>query len=199
MRTIRAAPPFGEIQQTMRDEAADDPELRDQVGDIVRQVAEGGDRVLLELTARLDRHRAGTVADLRLGATDFEKAAAAVEPELLAALKRAAANIDAFHRRQLERGFLDLLPDGSVLGQRVEPLRRVGVYVPGGRAAYPSSLLMTVVPARVAGVQEVTVCSPTPDGEINPAVLAAAHVTGVDELFRVGGAQAIAAMAYGTE
>lgn len=199
LKTVQTKTPFGEIHQAMRAETADDRDFGDQVAAIIRQVVEGGDRALLELTARFDRNHASSIGELRLGPDDFAAAATSLDPALFGALERAAVNVADFHRKQLDNGFLDLLPDGSVLGQRVEALDRVGVYVPGGRAAYPSSLLMAVVPARVAGVTRITVCSPTPGGEINAAVLAAAHIAGVDDLYRVGGAQAIAAMAYGTE
>ena len=197
MKSVRVAPPFAEIRDRMRAETLD-PAFRDSVTKLIDEVAERGDQALLELTARFDRYEASSMDELRLGPENFERAAAEIDPELFASLTRAAANIAAFHRKQLEKGFIDLLPDGSMLGQRVEPLSRVGVYVPGGLAAYPSSLLMTVVPARVAGVTSIVVCSPTPDGELNPAVLAAAAIAGVTEIFRVGGAQAVAAMAYGT-
>ena len=125
--------------------------------------------------------------------------ALALDPDLQEALYLAAEQIAAFHRKQLRTSWLDL-QRGGALGQVVRPLDRVGVYTPGGTAVYPSSLLMTAVPARVAGVQEIIVCTPRgPSGEISPLVLAAAEVAGVDRVFRIGGAQAIAAMAYGTE
>src|SRR4029079_2660191 len=116
-----------------------------------------------------------------------------------AALQHAASRVRAFHEKQSRRSWLDWREDGSALGQLVRPLERVGVYVPGGRAPYPSSLLMAVVPAQVAGVKEIIVCSPPKsDGHIAPVILAAAKTTGVDKVFALGGAQAIAAMAYGT-
>ncbi len=166
---------------------------------ILAGVAAGGDEALLEYTERFDRLKVTSAADLRLGREELANAAVALEPELLSSLERAAEQIRVFHQRQAETGFVDLLPDGSLLGQRVLPLRRVGVYVPGGRAAYPSSVLMNVIPARVAGVDEIVMVSPAPDGEMDPTVLAAAHVAGVTEVIRVGGAQAVGALAYGTE
>jgi histidinol dehydrogenase len=182
----------------MRAASTGDPRLREDVAAILAAVAERGDDALLEYTARFDRLPAASVAELRLGEAELAAAAAEVDGELLRTLRRAAAQIRRFHERQTERGFLDLLPDGSVLGQRVTPLRRVGVYVPGGRAAYPSSVLMNVIPATVAGVDEIVMVSPAPDGVMDPLVLAAAREAGVGEVLKIGGAQAVAALAYGT-
>jgi histidinol dehydrogenase len=198
IRTIRTAPPFAEIRTLMRDATDDDPGLRQEVADLVRAVATGGDAALLELTARFDGFTASSVEGLRVSRDEMEGAVQLVDRGLLETLERAVHNIRAFHEKQLDTGFLDELPDGSVLGQRVSPLARVGVYVPGGRAAYPSSVLMNVVPARVAGVDRIVMVSPTPGGPADPTVLAAAHLAGVDEIYRIGGAQAIAALAYGT-
>ncbi len=199
IRTIRAAPPFRELRGLMHAASTEDPELRASVAEILRDLGRRGDEALLEYTARLDRLRVQSAAELAVGPEALERAAREVDPELLAALRRAAGRIRTFHERQVERGFVDLASDGSLLGQRVLPLRRVGVYVPGGRAAYPSSVLMNVVPARVAGVDEVVMATPAPDGRIEPAVLAAAHVAGVGEVYRIGGAQAVGALAYGTD
>lgn len=198
MRRIEAAPPFAELRARLRAESTEDAGFRDAVAEIVRAVAERGDAALLEYTRRFDRLAAGSAAELRVGAAELQAAREAIPAELRASLERAAANIRAFHEKQAERGFLDVAPDGTLLGQRVAPLRRVGVYVPGGRAAYPSSVLMNVLPAAVAGVDEIAMVSPAPAGEMNPAVLAAAAIAGVTEVYRVGGAQAVAALAYGT-
>lgn len=199
LRTLRSAPPFREVRDLLRAEAAEDPALRDSVAQIIRKVAERGDAALLEYTRRFDRLEVGSVAELRLSVQELAAAAETLDAELLGSLHRAAENIRAFHERQREHGFVDLLPDGTLLGQRVLPLRRVGIYVPGGRAAYPSSVLMNAIPAVVAGVEEIVMVTPAPGGEIEPAVLAAAHLAGVRELYRIGGAQAVAALAYGTE
>ena len=199
LRTIRAEPPFTQIRALAAMSATDDPELRDQVASIVREIAGRGDAALLEYTRRFDELDIRDAGALRVSPEELSAAAESVEPGLLDALRRAADQIRSFHERQRESGFLDLLPDGSVVGQRVLPLRRVGVYVPGGRAAYPSSVLMNVLPARVAGVDEIAMVTPAPGGEIQPVVLAAAHVAGVTEVLRIGGAQAVAALAYGTE
>jgi len=179
--------------------STDDPELRAKVAEIVGGVATRGDAALVEYTRRFDSLEISTAAELRIGADELERAAASVDAELLASLRRAAANILRFHQRQRENGFVEFLPDGSILGQKVSPLRRVGIYVPGGRAAYPSSVLMNAIPASVAGVEEIAMVVPTPGGAIEPVVLAAAHVAGVTEVFRIGGAQAVAALAHGTE
>ena len=199
IRTVRTAAPYAELREMASAASTDDPELREAVSRILRDVEARGDAALVEYTRRFDNVDVHDGAGLRIGAEELAAAAESVDPELLASLRRAAENIRAFHEKQREQGFLDLLPDGSVLGQRVAPLRRVGIYVPGGRAAYPSSVLMNAIPAAVAGVDEICMVTPTPGGEVLPVVLAAAHVAGVTEVFRVGGAQAVAALAFGTE
>ena len=199
LRTIRAEPPFDEVRALAATAATDDPDLRDQVASIIREVAGRGDAALLEYTERFDGLSVANADGIRVPPEELAAAAEHIEPSLLEALRRAADQIRSFHERQRETGFLDLFPDGSVLGQRVLPLRRAGVYVPGGRAAYPSSVLMNVLPARVAGVDEIAMVTPAPGGEIQPVVLAAAYVVGVTEVLRIGGAQAVAALAYGTE
>ncbi|CAN5867566.1 histidinol dehydrogenase [soil metagenome] len=199
LRTVHSAPPFAEIAALAQTAPSDEPELRDTVACIIREVALRGDAALLEYTSRFDGLEVASAAELRVPAEALAEAAAGLEPALLVALGRAADNIRSFHERQRENGFLELLPDGSVLGQRVAPLRRVGIYVPGGRAAYPSSVLMNALPASVAGVEEIAMVTPARDGRVEPVVLAAAHIAGVTEVVRVGGAQAVAALAYGTE
>ncbi|MBW3628935.1 MAG: histidinol dehydrogenase [Gemmatimonadetes bacterium] len=184
----------------MHASSTDDPELRETVAAILRDVGTRGDAAVLEYTSRFDRLEAGSVAELRVGGDQLASAAAGLDADLLRALERAAENIRVFHERQVDRGFIDVLPDGTILGQRVLPLRRVGVYVPGGQAAYPSSVLMNVVPAKVAGVEQIVMTSPAPpEGRMDPAVLAAAHLAGVQEVIQIGGAQAVGALAYGTE
>lgn len=199
IRTLQSRPPFAELRQLAAAASTDDPELREAVASILRDLAERGDAALLEYTRRFDRLEAQSVHDLRVGPGEMERAAASLDPALLESLRRAADNIRRFHERQREHGFVDLLPDGSLLGQRVTPLRRVGIYVPGGRAAYPSTVLMNAIPASVAGVEEIAMVSPAPEGELAPVVLAAAHVAGVTEVIRVGGAQAVGVLAFGTE
>ena len=176
-----------------------DLEIHRSVGEILAAVRERGDAALVALTERFDRV---ALAPERLAVTEaeYEKAERQVGEPTLAALRYAAARIEAFHRAAMPRGWSMTDACGSRLGQEVRPLERVGIYVPGGRAAYPSTVLMTAVPARVAGVREIVLVSPpSPDGSLNAAVLAAARIAGVTEAYRVGGAQAVAALAYGTE
>jgi histidinol dehydrogenase len=199
IRTLRAAPPFRELREAAAAASTDDPALREAVAAILREVRDRGDAALLEHTARLDGFDAGSAAGLRVGAEALAAAAEAVDPALLASLRRAADNVRRFHEKQREHGFLEVEADGTLLGQRVAPLRRVGIYVPGGRAAYPSSVLMNAIPAAVAGVDSIVMATPAPGGEVLPVVLAAAHVAGVAEVLRIGGAQAVGALAFGTE
>ena len=164
---------------------------------ILADVRERGDAALFEYTERFDRLKLDATT-LEVSTAEIEQALAAVDRETLATLQLAADRIATFHRRQKEATWLtDDEPDIR-LGQMVTPLDRVGIYVPGGKAAYPSSVLMNAVPAKVAGVGEIIMVVPMPDGVVNPYVLAAAHIAGVDRIFKIGGAQAVAALAYGT-
>lgn len=165
--------------------------------EIVSAVRERGDKALLEYTRKFDGVDL-SVADLKISADDLRAAVTKVPAEAIKALRLAARRIRDFHAKQRSRSWSYLDGSGLRLGQQITPLRRVGVYVPGGHAAYPSSVLMTVIPARVAGVEEVIMVSPAGKGGFNPAVLAAASIAGVDQVFRIGGAQAVAALAYGT-
>ena len=167
------------------------------VADILRDVRENGDKAVLAYCAKFDKAQLET---LEVSGQEIEEAKAAVEPEFLKILEEAAANIRAFHSRQVRNSFVLTDKPGVVLGQKVTPIEKVGVYVPGGTAAYPSTVLMDTIPAKIAGCpQIVMVTPPGKDGKINPAILAAASIAGVDRIFKVGGAQAIAALAYGTE
>lgn len=176
-----------------------DIEVRQDVADIIARVRTRGDAALEEYTARFDKHRLVDESDWRVATDECRAAYEALAPELRDALDLAAKRIEAYHRDQLpaNRDFTD--EAGVRLGARWSPVDAAGLYVPGGRAAYPSSLLMNAIPAKVAGVERLVVVTPTRAGETNPLVLAAAHVAGVDEVWRIGGAQAIAALAYGTE
>ncbi len=165
---------------------------------IVDDVRSRGDAALLEYTNRFDRMSASSVAALEIGSGEMRAALEALPIEDRAALEAAARRIQAFHEKQRAESWSVREDDGTVLGQRVTPLDRVGVYVPGGLAAYPSSVLMNVIPAHVAGVGEIVMVSPTPDGARNPLVLAAAALAGVTRAFAIGGAQAVAALAHGT-
>jgi histidinol dehydrogenase len=167
-----------------------------RVGEIVSAVKKQGDRALLRYTRLFDR-RALTASTMEVKPAEIERAVAKVASKDLATLKLAAKRIAAFHRRQLQKSWQYRDPLGMVLGQRITPLSRVGVYVPGGKACYPSTVLMNAIPAKVAGVKEIIMTSPI--GDDGAIILAAAHVAGVDRVFRVGGAQAVAAMAFGTQ
>src|SRR5437762_5441161 len=175
------------------------PDVVRAVESIVADVRTRGDAALLDYTARFDRFRAPSASGLALGAADFEAGERAVEPAVRNALAYAAERIERYHAAALPKSWRMTDEHGSVLGQDVRPLERVGIYIPGGRAAYPSTVLMTALPARVAGVREIVLVTPPgPDGRVPPAVLAAARVAGVTEGWRLGGAQAVAALAYGT-
>ena len=168
------------------------------VGKILSEVERRGDQAVLEYTRRFDRVEL-TASTLAFSAAEIERAVAACGPAELDALHLAAERIEAFHRRQKPEDVRYIDAAGVELGARWTPIAAVGIYVPGGLAAYPSSVLMNAVPAAVAGVERLVMAVPTPNGEINPLVLAAAKLAGVDEIYRLGGAQAIAALAYGTE
>ena len=167
------------------------------VADILYDVRKNGDKAVLAYCAKFDKAELDT---LEVSKQEIEEALSLVEPEFLEILREAAANIRAFHSRQVRNSFVLADRPGIVLGQKVTPIEKVGVYVPGGTAAYPSTVLMDTIPAKIAGCpQIVMVTPPGKDGKINPAILAAASIAGVDRIFKVGGAQAIAALAYGTE
>ncbi|HET9927130.1 MAG TPA: histidinol dehydrogenase [Methylomirabilota bacterium] len=189
----------GVIGALERPPGAVDPEIARRVSEIVTAVREKGDAALLDFTQRFD-HVALTAPELRVTSEEFAAAERAVGEATRRSLRYAAERIERFHRECAPRSWRMQDANGSRLGQEVRPLDRVGVYVPGGRAAYPSTVLMTVVPARVAGVREIVLVSPpAPDKSLNPAVLAAARIAGVTVAYRVGGVQAVAALAYGTE
>jgi histidinol dehydrogenase len=166
---------------------------------LIGEVRAGGDAALLRLTARFDGWQPAGAAALRVSEAEIEAASAGITPELRAALDLAASRIEAFHRAQLPRDLELPGADGVSLGLRWGPLDAVGLYVPGGKAAYPSSVLMNALPARVAGVARIAMVVPAPAGQLNPLVLAAARRAGVSDVLRIGGAQAVAALAYGTE
>ncbi|USB33444.1 histidinol dehydrogenase [Paenibacillus sp. YPG26] len=177
------------------------PEQNEAVKQIVSDIKKEGDAALLRYTVRFDGMKLEP-ADLRVTREELEAAYEKVEPSFVKAIAAAAANIRAFHQKEKRNSWMDLQPDGSILGQIIRPLKRVGVYVPGGKAAYPSSVLMNVIPAQVAGVPEIVMVTPPATGGkagIDPYILVAAAEAGVSEIYRVGGAQAIAALAYGTD
>lgn len=167
------------------------------VSPILNDVKENGDAALRKYTQQFDR---ATIKEIEVSHKEIHDAVFSLDKNLLSHLGKAASNIRKFHKMQLQKDWIKEFAPGLRLGQRIMPLETVGAYVPGGRASYPSTALMTVIPARVAGVDEVIVCTPPkPDGTVNPLTLAASHIAGADRIFRVGGVQAIAAMAYGTE
>ena len=176
-----------------------DTGLTQKVADILQTVASEGDAAVTRLTNEFDQRDAHNLADLTIQQEALDAALVTISPDLRDALALAAERIRDFHQRQLAESWQYEDGDGNLLGQRVSPLDRVGVYVPGGRASYPSSVLMNTIPAKVAGVADIVMVSPAPHGEINPVVLAAASLAGVNKVYSVGGAQAIAALAYGTE
>lgn len=180
-------------------ESAQDPAIDTAVAAIIADVRARGDAALLEYTRRFDRLDVATAQALEVPARDLASACGALPRVERDALEEAAARVRRYHERQKAGGFAMTEDDGSELGQRVTPLDRVGIYVPGGKAAYPSSVLMNALPAHVAGVGEIVMAVPTPEGVRNPLVLAAAHIAGVNRVFTIGGAQAIAALAYGTQ
>ena len=167
------------------------------VADIIANVRENGDAAVLDYCRRFD---GAELSALAVTEAEIEEAVAAVEPKFLEILEKAAENIRAFHSRQVRNSFILNEKDGVVIGQKIIPVDRAGLYVPGGTAAYPSTVLMDAIPAKIAGCREVVMVSPpNKEGKINPVILAAARVAGIDRIFKVGGAQAIAALAYGTE
>ncbi|HIS59413.1 MAG TPA: histidinol dehydrogenase [Candidatus Faecousia faecipullorum] len=167
------------------------------VADIIAAVRKDGDKALKDYTKRFD---GADLDSLQVSQEAWDEAVSQVEPEFVAVLERAAENIRAFHSRQVRNSFVIAQQPGVILGQKVTPIEKVGLYVPGGTAAYPSTVLMDCIPAKIAGCPEIVMVSPPgKDGGLNPAILAAAKIAGVDKVFKVGGAQAIAALAYGTE
>jgi histidinol dehydrogenase len=193
------APDFErELAQIVAFEASQDETIDAAVARIIADVRARGDAALLELTAKFDGVHTTSMAELEIPATEMRRALDSLPEAERMALGTAAARIRSYHERQSLASWSFRESDGSEFGQKVTPLDRVGVYVPGGKAAYPSSVLMNVIPARVAGVPEIVMAVPTPAGARNRLVLAAAHLAGVSRAFTIGGAQAIAALAYGT-
>ncbi|MDR3480541.1 MAG: histidinol dehydrogenase [Burkholderiaceae bacterium] len=184
-------------------EASADEAIEKAVAGILADVKARGDAAVLEYTNRFDRLEVGSVAALEIGQAELQAALASLPQARRAALESAAARVRSYHQRQKQEcgsdGFTYTEADGTVLGQKVTAVDRVGIYVPGGKAAYPSSVLMNAIPAKVAGVAEIIMVVPTPGGVKNELVLAAAAISGVDRVFTIGGAQAVAALAYGTE
>ncbi len=204
-RLSAAAPDFREaFAALLRLPEESAAEIRGQVRQILDRVRTEGDAAVVDLTNRFDRVGAEDVAALEISVPDMAAALDRIDPLVLDGLKESIARVRSYHERQLAAGggnedwsFEDA--EGNRLGQRINPMQRVGVYAPGGKACYPSTIIMTVIPAKVAGDEEVILTVPTPDNEISDILLATAHLCGVARMFRVGGAQAIAALAYGTD
>jgi histidinol dehydrogenase len=173
-------------------------EVESTVLEIIAAIRSRGDAALLDYTRRFDRLEIDAPG-LLVTEAEIDQAFTRADEEAVATLRLAVERVTRFHEKQKQKSWLDTEEDGILLGQKITPLERVGIYVPGGKASYPSSVIMNAVPARVAGVSEIIMVVPTPGGEINPYVLVAARLSGVDRIFRVGGAQAVAALAYGTE
>lgn len=197
MKKYNYSDSIGQIDRILkRDDDAND-NVRDAVLDIIAQVRKDGDAALKALTEKFD---GAVIDDLRVTPEEIDEAFAAADPKLVAAMEQSARNIRAFHEKQKETTWTYHPADGITLGQHITPIERVGVYVPGGKAAYPSTVLMDTIPAVVAGVDAIAMVTPPGrDGKINPNILCAAKIAGVTEIYKVGGAQAIAALAYGTE
>ncbi len=190
---------FRELDALLAFEAQTDTAIAAAVAAILEAVRTTGDAAVLEYTRRFDGLEATFLGQLEVPRTQLRAAWEALDHEARTALELAATRIESYHQQQKTTGWMIEEPDGTRLGLKVTPLDRVGLYVPGGRAAYPSSVLMNAIPAKVAGVGELIMVTPTPRGERNPLVFAAAYLAGVDRVFTIGGAQAVAALAYGTQ
>ncbi len=199
-RLSTAAPEFeSRLASLLAWEEGDSGSVAEAVAGIIADVRKRGDAALVEYTNRFDRRTLVSAGQLEIGADALQAALSELPAETRRALESAAQRITAYHWHQKQESWQYREADGTVLGQKITPLDRAGVYVPGGKASYPSSVLMNALPARVAGVGEIVMTVPAPQGELNPLVLAAAALAGVDRVFTLGGAQAIAALAYGTE
>lgn len=188
-----------EMQDLLAWESVSDDAVFNTVNGILKDVRTRGDEAVVEYTNRFDRMSAGSMAELEIPAARLQEALNKITPEQRSALQQAADRIKAYAERQKMESWSYTEADGTLLGQQVTALDRVGLYVPGGKAAYPSSVLMNAVPAKVAGVPELIMVVPTPANEVNELVLAAAAISNVDRVFAIGGAQAVAALAYGTQ
>lgn len=187
------------LDQLIAWDMVSDSAVETTVTEILQQVRSRGDAALIEYSNRFDRRNCSSIDEFCLQADQLQQALESIDAETRSALETAAERIRDYHSHQLQQSWQYQEADGTVLGQQVTPLERVGIYVPGGKASYPSSVLMNCIPARVAGVEEVIMMVPAPDDELSPIVLAAAAIAGVDRVFTIGGAQAIAALAFGTQ
>ncbi|MCH9690821.1 MAG: histidinol dehydrogenase [Gammaproteobacteria bacterium] len=188
-----------ELDQLLAWESAIDPRVEAAAMEIVCQVHERGDAAVIEYTNQFDRRNLTAAAEFQLEATALQQALERITVSERQALEQAAKRVQAYHQHQIQQSWHYTESDGSLLGQQILPLERVGIYVPGGSASYPSSVLMTAIPARIAGVDEIIMVVPAPAGQLNDLVVAAAAIAKVDKLYTIGGAQAVAALAYGTD
>ena len=180
-------------------EAVSNKNVAKTVDDIIANIRTDGDKALVDYTNQFDRMSVTNIGELTIKVSTLKEAYDTLDDKQKTALKTAADRVNNYHQKQKQATWTYTEDDGTMLGQKITPLDRVGLYVPGGKAAYPSSVLMNAIPAKVAGVEELIMVVPTPDGVVNQLVLAAAYISGVDTVFTVGGAQAVAALAYGTE
>ena len=188
-----------QLNDLLADRGAGDQQALAVAADVIERIRLDGDQALVNYTAQFDRFTVENPTELKISTDRIDQALQSMDADLRRALEQAAQRIKAYHQHQLSESwqFTDSL--GNQLGQRITPLECIGVYVPGGKAAYPSTVLMNVIPAKVAGVEKIVMVSPTPDGVINEVVLGAAAIAGVDEVYAIGGAQAVAALAIGTQ
>ncbi len=201
MRTVKLTKEVSEdiLKNLLKRSTTNYGEFEQRVAEIVDNVKENKDKALFDYTLKFDKCSL-TKDTVRVSKEEIKEAYEKLDKEYIEVIKEAAANIADFHKRQLRNTWIETRPDGSILGQRITPLESTGCYVPGGKAAYPSSVLMNIVPAKVAGVQRIVmVTPPSAEGKVNPGTIVAADIAGATEIYKVGGAQAIAALAYGTE
>ena len=184
------------IDEIFARDIEDTSAIENTVSEIIANVRKNGDAALKEYADKFD---GGAPENLLVSEEEYEEAMKEVSPELIEILKKAAANIENYHKRQVRQSFIINEEEGVVVGQKIIPIEKAGLYVPGGTAAYPSSVLMNSVPAKLAGCSEIVITTPAKGGKVNPVILAAAKIGGVTKVFKTGGAQAIAALAYGTE
>lgn len=201
IRRLNAGSPefSADLDRLLAWDSVADQQVESAVADILQQVRVRGDAAVIEFTNRFDRRSLKAAADFCLDSSALQAALARIPESSREALQTAADRVRAYHEHQLQSSWQYQEADGTILGQQITPMARVGIYVPGGKASYPSSVLMNAIPARVAGVDEIQMVVPAPDGQLNDLVLAAAAIAGVDRVFTIGGAQAVAALAYGTD
>ncbi|WP_299591237.1 histidinol dehydrogenase [uncultured Microbulbifer sp.] len=199
-RLDAGSPEFSaDLDRLLAWESVADQKVEGAVADILQQVRSRGDAAVIEFTNRFDRRNLESAAEFCLAADALQAALDRIPANSRDALQAAADRVRAYHDHQLQSSWQYQEADGTILGQQITPMERVGIYVPGGKASYPSSVLMNAIPAKVAGVDEIQMVVPAPDGQLNDLVLAAAAIAGVDKVFTIGGAQAVAALAYGTD